>query len=94
MEAAMPPAQGISREKYWGEKTDAERVQLLGEIVENLSRVVIEHAQQLDLLRLHTHSSDGSLVAKLDAVAPREPRYDSLRGYRAQDANPLRRERR
>lgn len=82
----------VMREKYWDEKTDSEKIAALAEQVEHLTHLVHDQAEQIDLLRLHSHAEDGTLTAKLDAVAPRSPRYDM--GRKSYPINPLRRERR
>ncbi len=83
---------GPMRERYWEEKTDAERIQTLGEAVENLSRVVVDQSEQIEVLRMHSHAPDGSLVAKLDATHPRQPTLGY--NFKHSQPNPLRRERR
>jgi hypothetical protein len=89
--ATIPSGLCASREKYWEEKTDAEKIESLGQAVEGLSYRVEELLEQNDLLRVHAHSEDGSIVAKLDAVSPRQPRYGHPLGNRIH-TNPLRRE--
>ena len=84
------PAGQCAREKYWEEMDDAARVQLLGIHVEELARVIGEQRTEIELLRVHSHSEKGELLAPLDATNPRHPRYDGFRGNRP---NPLRRER-
>lgn len=87
---ALGAGMGIARMKYWDEMGAAEKIELLGEQIEGLSRIVAEQANQIDILRIHQHSADGTLLAKLDATHPHQPRYNPPHYL----PNPLRRERR
>lgn len=57
---------GPCREKYWHEKTDAEKVALLGDVVERLTHKVAELEAAQELFREHRHGEgDGKILVEL-----------------------------
>ena len=89
--AAAAPAMGLgamcSREKYWEEKTDAEKIEMLGQVCEALSGLVADQDSQIDILRQHRHGVQGELTAPIDATHPRYPKPP----YYGRPVDPLRR---
>lgn len=55
---------GAMREKYWDEKSDQEKIVILGEVVEMLSKHLIESEQTYFRLLKHSHL-EGEIVIPL-----------------------------
>lgn len=53
---------GAAREKYWEEKTDAEKIAALRDAVASLSRDNQEMTKTLQALLRHGHAPDGALT--------------------------------
>ena len=89
--AAAAPEMGLgamcSREKYWEEKTDAEKIEALSQVCEALSGLVVDHDSQIDILRQHRHGGQGELTAPIDATHQRYPKPP----YYGRPVDPLRR---
>ena len=54
-----------SRDKYWEERTDAEKIEVLRDEVASLFRVTITQASTIQQLLAHQHTPNGSLVVPL-----------------------------
>lgn len=72
-----------NREKYWSEKNDSEKVLMLGEAVDNLSKRVVELEHALFDLAQHSHDKDGELM-----IPMRREKFEPPYWLK----NPLRRE--
>ena len=76
-----------SREKYWDELTDAERIQRLRDVVVNLSQENARMSRALVRLHVHRHGESGELLAPLYREDVNEPigyAYDRTHGLKTQ----------
>ncbi len=76
-------SQQAEREKYWGEKSDQEKIIILGEIVDALTKKVVDLEKTMVDVLQHTHSASGEVVVPLRRTQSEIPYWMT---------NPLRRE--
>ena len=60
-----------SREKYWSELNQDEKIERMRRIVKNQGREVEELKEKVRKLRKHSHMNNGEIVVKFDADEPK-----------------------